>query len=326
MNAGRKHARLPGRLLMVGFGSVGQAVLLRHLELQLQQIAILAADEQGRAIATAQGAFSCVRLSAGNHEAELSRYALQPGDFLLNLSVDMSSLALMQWREPRGVLYLDSCIEPGAGVYTDPAVAALELRAARAGAGIRPQPPRRSDRDSDPGRQSRPDLQPAQAGLARDAADCGLLCARPQQREDWARLAQDLGIGVNHVAERDTQVSSRHKQHDEFVNTWSVHGFVSEGYHLQTRSRIARDEIVAGMDELGVLLIGHPRGIFWDGSRPGVEQARRLAPYNSATSLQVAAGVLAGVVWALRHPRCRRGRARRPRPRGSARDRQALPG
>ena len=34
---------------------------------------------------------------------------------------------------------------------------------------------------------------------------------------------------VIHVAERDTQVSNRPKQVNEFVNTWSVDGFVSEG-------------------------------------------------------------------------------------------------
>ena len=34
---------------------------------------------------------------------------------------------------------------------------------------------------------------------------------------------------VIHIAERDTQVSSIPKEPNEFVNTWSVDGFVSEG-------------------------------------------------------------------------------------------------
>ena len=49
-----KHERLSGRLLMLGFGSVGQAVLpllLRHLALQPEQILILAADSTGSGIA-----------------------------------------------------------------------------------------------------------------------------------------------------------------------------------------------------------------------------------------------------------------------------------
>ena len=33
------------------------------------------------------------------------------------------------------------------------------------------------------------------------------------------------------------------------------------------------------------------------------DEARRVAPHNNATSLQVTAAVLAGVVWAIEHPR-----------------------
>jgi homospermidine synthase len=52
-----------------------------------------------------------------------------------------------------------------------------------------------------------------------------------------------------------------------------------------------------------VLLMGHMRGGYWFGSQLSVDQARRLAPHNNATSLQVAAGVLGGIVWACEHPR-----------------------
>ena len=45
---------------------------------------------------------------------------LDAGDFLLNLSVDVSSVALVQLARERGALYLDTCIEPWAGGYTDP--------------------------------------------------------------------------------------------------------------------------------------------------------------------------------------------------------------
>ena len=38
-----------------------------------------------------------------------------------------------------------------------------------------------------------------------------------------------LGVKVIHCSERDTQISSRPKQVDEFVNTWSIEGFREEG-------------------------------------------------------------------------------------------------
>jgi len=42
-------------------------------------------------------------------------------------------------------------------------------------------------------------------------------------------LAHELGVKVIHCSERDTQVSNRPKEVDEFVNTWSVEGFREEG-------------------------------------------------------------------------------------------------
>ena len=64
------------------------------------------------------------------------------------------------------------------------------------------------------------------------------------------------------------------------------------------------DEIASGgIDELGVLLMGHEKGAYWYGSRLPIDEARQLAPYNNATSLQVTAPVLAGVIWASENPR-----------------------
>jgi homospermidine synthase len=42
--------------------------------------------------------------------------------------------------------------------------------------------------------------------------------------------------------------------------------------------------------------------VYWYGSRLDVVEARRLAPRNNATTLQTAAGVLAGLVWVLENP------------------------
>jgi homospermidine synthase len=58
---------------------------------------------------------------------------------------------------------------------------------------------------------------------------------------------------------------------------------------------------VTGQDELGALLI-HDAGAYWYGSTLAVEQARSLAPYNNATSMQVVATIVASIKWMLRHP------------------------
>ncbi len=48
--------------------------------------------------------------------------------------------------------------------------------------------------------------------------------------------------------------------------------------------------------------MGPSEGVYWYGSRLGIDEARRLAPFNNATSLQVAAGVLSGIIWSLENP------------------------
>jgi len=405
-------SHFPGKLVMVGFGGIGQAVLpllFRHLEILPQQITIIAASGKGAAIAGEFGvALAQHTLTRENHCAVLEPL-LGSGDFLLNLSVDVSSLALIELCHRRGALYLDSCTEPWPGGYTDSSMPAAQrtnyvLREAvlAFGRAHRAGPTAVVTQGANPGLAS---IFVKQA-LLNLAADSGVSLEKPPCHADWAMLACSLGIKAIHIAERDTQTTARRKQRGEFVSTWSVAAFVAEAlqpaelgwgtherhwpadaarhesgceaaiylkrpgaairvrswtplegpYHgfLTTHSesisiadhltlredgetfyrptvhyaylpcddavlslhemagklwqpqrdrRIIRDEIVAGIDEMGVLLMGSHKGVYWYGSRLSIEQARQLAPYNNATSMQVAAGVLAGMAWALRHPR-----------------------
>jgi homospermidine synthase len=238
------------------------------------------------------------------------------------------------------------------------------------------------------------------------APGTGSWWAEGQAGDRWARLARFLEVSCIHIAERDTQTSALRKMAGEFVNTWSVDGFVCEAcqpaelgwgtherlfppdgrrhehgspasiwldrpgastrvrswtplagaqhaflithgesisiadrltlgdpqrpeyrptvhyaYHpcddavlslhelagrnwqVQPHRRVLKHDIDSGVDELGVLLMGHSRGAYWYGSRLSIGEARALAPHNSATSLQVTAAVMAGVVWAMRNPR-----------------------
>ncbi len=84
----------------------------------------------------------------------------------------------------------------------------------------------------------------------------------------------------------------------------SLHEMFGNAGRPQTEHHILEeDEIVDGIDELGVLLYGHEKGAYWFGSQLSIEEARALAPYQTATGLQVTSSVLAGMVWALENPR-----------------------
>ena len=411
------YARLPGKLVLIGFGSVGQGalpVILRHLGVARSDVMIITGDERGAAEAARLGVKFLVNpLTRGNYRAVLEPI-LKPGDFLLNVSVDVSSVALMELCQDSNALYLDTCIEPWAGGYVDTRLSpsqrsnyalresALALNRGRAANGGATAV---LTHGANPGLVSH-FVKRALLDIARDT---GTKSAKPNTREKWAHLAQKLGIKVIHIAERDTQSAHPAKRVGEFINTWSVDGFVGEGlqpaelgwgthekyfpndgrrhdfgpgcaiylqrpgastqvrtwtplegpfhgflithgesisiadyltvrngqvsdqaryrptvhyaYHpcdgaiasihelagknwkLQDKRRVLMSDIQEGIDELGVLLMGHAKGAYWFGSQLSVREARKLAPYNNATSLQVTCSILGAMVWAVENPR-----------------------
>src|ERR1700741_1155639 len=234
-NDHKVHVEFPGRILFVGFGSIGQGVLplvLRHIGIAPARISIVTADVWGRQAATKYGIrFVKEPLTRENHRRILNPL-LGRGDFLINVSVEVSSIALIKLCWEKGAMYLDTCIEPWPGGYTDPTVPAgrrtnyvlreeaLALRTGNARA-----PTAVLTHGANPGLVSHFVKQ----ALLNIANDTGVAGGNPASRAEWGELARRLGVKVIHIAERDTQVSSVPKQPGEFVNTWSIDGFVSEG-------------------------------------------------------------------------------------------------
>jgi homospermidine synthase len=229
------HVEFPGRILLVGFGSIGQGVLpliLRHIGVPPERLTIVTADERGRAVAAEYG----VKLVCETLTRESFRRVLNPllgrGDFLLNVSVDVASTALIKLCWEKGAMYLDTCIEPWPGGYTDPTVPAarrtnyaLREEALALRPGNARSPTAVLTHGANPGLVSHLVKQ----ALLNIAADTAAAADNPRSRADWGELARRLGVKVIHIAERDTQVSRAPKLANEFVNTWSVDGFVSEG-------------------------------------------------------------------------------------------------
>jgi homospermidine synthase len=83
----------------------------------------------------------------------------------------------------------------------------------------------------------------------------------------------------------------------------SLYELTMRNFQLQPKLRIMSDEITGGMDELGVLLMGHALTGWWTGSQLDIHETRRLVPHQNATTLQVAAAVLGGLVYLIDHPR-----------------------
>ncbi len=73
-------------------------------------------------------------------------------------------------------------------------------------------------------------------------------------------------------------------------------------YKLNANQRIMNDEITAGSDILGALIMGHAYNSWWIGSDLSIEQSRRLVPHQNATTMQVAISVVAASMWMIENP------------------------
>jgi len=162
------HVNFVGRIVCVGFGSIGQGVLpliLRHIGTSANRITILSADDPGRPEAEHFGVkFVKVALTRDNYRSTLEPL-LSAGDFLLNLSVDVSSIALIELARERGALYLDTCIEPWAGGYNRSerhSRVAQQLRHAHGRIGAAHQGQAGANRRTDPWGESRAGVAPGQ--------------------------------------------------------------------------------------------------------------------------------------------------------------------
>ena len=102
------------------------------------------------------------------------------------------------------------------------------------------------------------------------------------------------------VAFRPTCHYAYHPCNDAVLSLYEMFG--NGGQAQSVQHVLTEDELVDGADELGVLLYGHEKNAYWYGSRLTLEQARKLAPNQNATGLQVSSAVLAGMVWALENP------------------------
>jgi homospermidine synthase len=76
-----------------------------------------------------------------------------------------------------------------------------------------------------------------------------------------------------------------------------------QNYQLHESWRIMNDDITTGYDEMGVLLMGHDFKSWWCGTILDIEETRRLVPGQNATTLQVAASVLAAATWMIANPK-----------------------
>lgn len=390
--------RYKNKILLIGCGSIGQGLLpllFSYFTIHPEKVSVIAADDSGQHVADSFFVkYYITPVTRENYKAILTQH-LCAGDMLINLSVDVSSIAMITWCKSNNVLYLDTCVEPWQGGYFPNETSAIKT----SNAWLRQQ----ALSLYEPGAPTAVIAHGMNPGLISHLLKEALIelalskGIEVDRQPVWADLAESLGVKVVHIVERDTQDDKLPLERGEFTNTWSAKGFYSEAWlqkseiflgsheenfpigakavmydhalslasrsantflrswspsvgeqegmlvthhevvsigkllstdqyrpsvcfvynpcpkarqslvNLQlhqpvTHFRVLPCDAVQGFDEIGVLLI-HDMGTLWHGCTLSSSEARRLAPYNNATSLQVVAGIIGALVWMLDNPR-----------------------
>eukprot|EP00484_Ammonia_sp_Unknown_P025727 CAMPEP_0197035322 /NCGR_PEP_ID=MMETSP1384-20130603/13162_1 /TAXON_ID=29189 /ORGANISM="Ammonia sp." /LENGTH=536 /DNA_ID=CAMNT_0042465371 /DNA_START=68 /DNA_END=1675 /DNA_ORIENTATION=+ len=241
------------KILILGYGSIGEGVLplvLRHFNIAMENITVSTAADRGKEAqaASAKYGVNCeiVQVTKDNYEQYLGS-KLNKGDLLINASVDVSSVDTMEYCMQNNIVYIDTVVEPWKGGYSDHSKpisqrsnyalreSVLELKRKYAN-----HPTANTTAISCHGANPGMVSHFVKQALVDIAIDTGYASKHhidkaemaTYSRAQWAALAHALGVKVMHIAERDTQRSATiRKGKHEFVNTWSIDGFISEGCH-----------------------------------------------------------------------------------------------
>lgn len=236
-----------GRILVLGFGGVARCtlpLLMRHLDMPRHRITVLDMLDLRSVMAPAMQAgvqFVCEKITVDQYRQQLGRLA-GPGDMIVDLAWNIGCVDLLDYCHRNGILYINTSVElwdPYTGAELKPTiertlyVRQMEIRRLIEGWRDKPGPTAILEHGANPGlvshftKQGLIDIgqriiaekpRDPRVGAIEDALSSGA----------YNRLAQLVGLKVIHVSERDTQVTGRPKQLNEFVNTWCVEGFYEE--------------------------------------------------------------------------------------------------
>ena len=236
------------RIVFVGYGAVAQCalpILAKHIKMPLKNVTVMDFEDRRGILKPwiAKGVkFLRKRVTRDNMGALLGKY-LGAGDVLIDLAWNIDCCEILQWCHDNGVLYINTSVElwdPYENAKDAPPQKMtlywrhMNLRRMISGWSD-PGPTAVLEHGANPGlishftKQGLLDI--GKRALAEKKV-AGALAEEIQQSmkdQQFNRLAWKLGVKVIHCSERDTQITNKPKQVNEFVNTWSVEGFREEG-------------------------------------------------------------------------------------------------
>ncbi len=414
--------RFDNKILIIGYGSVSQCtlpILFDKIDVSFSNVTLIDFADKSSDLKqyTHQGMkYVKDKIVKENLDKILSEHVGRHG-LVIDLAWNIDCCDILTWCHAHNTLYVNTSVEvwdPYAGIQQgtplEKSLYFLQMKLLELGKDWKNSTTAVVDHGANPGlishftKQAMIDITDRLiADKKVSGADLDEITQYVKDR-NFPKLCQKLGVKVVHCSERDTQITNRPKEVNEFVGTWSIEGLREEGsapaemgwgthekklpahavipehgpqnqiflnhmgmntwvrswipdeeivgmvirhgeafgisdrltvwegdkavhrptvhyayfpchetisslhelrglnYVLPAKQRIMTDEITSGADILGALLMGHQYNSWWTGSILTIEESRRLIPHQNATTVQVAIGVVAAVLWMLENP------------------------
>ncbi len=236
-----------GNILVVGCGGVSQCaipLLLKLIDCPPNHITIMdPVDNRARVKGALDRGVRYVqeRITRDNYKTIVPKY-LKSGDVMLDLAYDIDTVAILDYCHQNGIHYLNTSVELWEPYHGADAKHPTELTLYARQMNIRrlvaswkePGATAVVDHGANPGLVSHFTKQ-ALIDIAgkilkekpKDPRRAELEIALRDRA--FNKLALLEGVKTIHISERDTQITDKPKEENEFVNTWSIIGFIEEG-------------------------------------------------------------------------------------------------
>ena len=240
--------KFQGKLLVIGCGSVSQCALplvLKLIGMPGKNITIMDfVDNRSRVRDVLDQGVNYVmdRITRENYSQLLAKY-VGAGDMIIDLAWNIDCCAMLQWCRDNQVLYVNTSVEEWDPYQdherNDPTKYTLytrhmELRERIEQWGDNQGTTAIVDHGANPGLVShftKYALIDIAEKILKEKPDDSRRGEMEEalRNRNFPKLAQLEGVKVIHISERDTQITNKPKEVNEFVNTWSIEGFFEEG-------------------------------------------------------------------------------------------------
>jgi homospermidine synthase len=234
-------------ILIIGYGSVSRCtlpILLEHIDVPREKITIIDFEDKKKDLQKYVESgikYFCKQITRENLASILSEHAGK-NSIVIDLAWNIGANDILKWCHDNNALYVNTSVEewdPVKGLEErtpyEKSLYFRQMELRELMKGLTASPTAVLDHGANPGLISHFTKQALLDIAGRLISEKRLFGKDLEDVVEYRKslnfpyLAEKLGVKAIHCSERDTQITNRPKEVDEFVGTWSIEGLREEG-------------------------------------------------------------------------------------------------